>query len=234
MRTFQATYLDREGRRKTAEKWTVELRDPDGRVLSVRLRLTIDLVPLPIAYMSLSEAAKPAEWRRIRQETIEAARGRCGVCGASARLHCHETWQYLDDIGVARLKGFESLCSLCHAVRHLAPERLGHEGEPIDIVPALEHFCRVNGCSPAFCDRYVTKAWWLWGCRNQRRWRVDLGCWARLVPSHMRRGRFLRPVIRERLAEKERRRRVGIALVNRGSRPPKRKHGAEKRKGKRT
>jgi len=170
-----------------------------------RLRLTIQMVPGPIAGMSLCEALQGANlhrWRRLRRGVIAAVGGRCAVCGSRGRLYCHEKWQYLDKSGVARLRGFEALCRLCHVVRHgdagLGCMLTGDCAKSRTFKEMAAHFCRVNRCSRARWRRYAAAAIRLWGRRSGRAWRVDLSRWAALVPTERRRGRWLLPTERQR------------------------------------
>jgi len=121
-----------------------------------------------------------------------AAGRRCQACGASGRLSCHETWQYADNIGVARLKGFWALCNACHTVCHLGAWGLGVMPMPPGFDPAA-HWCKVNRLDRAAWDRHEAAAWATWKNRGQRSWRVDLGRWADLMLAERRRGRRLLP-----------------------------------------
>ncbi|MFO8012094.1 MAG: hypothetical protein R6X20_02195, partial [Phycisphaerae bacterium] len=158
----------------------------------MRLRLAIELVPSPVWYINLRRAMPRSKWDRLRHEVYRAAGKRCQACGAEGRLNCHETWEYDDDAGVVRLKGFRALCWNCHAVCHLGAWSVGVMKGPADFDPAA-HWCRINGLDMAAWRRHEAAAWATWDKRSERQWSVDLGRWADLVPPERRRGHWLRP-----------------------------------------
>ena len=128
----------------------------------MRLRLTAELVPKPIWFANLRKAVRRSQWDRIRRAAYRAAGECCEVCGARGRLSCHEKWKYVDNIGVARLVGFEALCDLCHGVRHLGAVNLGVMGPAITPERVAEHACRVNDRTPADWERHVAEIFRLW------------------------------------------------------------------------
>jgi len=211
--------------------------------MAVRLRLMIRPVPEPIKGVNLSNLAKPEAWKRLRRKVLDAGAGRCAVCRVQGRLNCHEKWQYVEKrrvVGVvrvegisdrperwklyaespavARLVGFEALCSLCHAVRHFdnvdrwgpgGPKKIAGRREKVEefkeetdawirrtktaCEKAVEHFCRVNHCAGADFQRHWDRVLEVRKRRDKRAWQVDLGRWAVLVPAQRRKGRLLLP-----------------------------------------
>jgi len=211
--------------------------------MATRLRLTITPVPAPIYGMRLSAVARPGAWQRLRRKVLDAAAGRCAVCRVRGRLNCHEKWQYVEKrrvVGVvrvmgvsdrpkrlklyaespavARLVGFEALCSLCHAVRHFdttdrwgirGPKKIAGRGEKMEEFEeepdawirriqtahekTVEHFYRVNRCESGQLQQHWDRVLEVRKRRDERAWQVDLGRWAVLVPAQRRKGRLSLP-----------------------------------------
>ena len=137
------------------------------------LKLTIELVPETCWYSNLREQIKSTDWKRISAETRSA--GMCAVCGVSGvRLACHERWEYDDQRGIQRLRGFVALCDSCHAVKHI-----GHTGvvavragRPELLEDAIGHFMRVNRVDLEAFNAHKTEAFAVWRQRSARcRWR---------------------------------------------------------------
>jgi len=162
-----------------------------------RLRLSIQKVPRPIARANLSVACAGVGWPRLSQQVIAVAGGRCAICGRrgrNVRIHCHEKWQYLDNLGVARLVGLQALCTLCHGTVHSPDVQTVRPGKRFR-GPAfwLKRCCRINGCTPAEWERHEEEARQLWEYRSALAWRVDLGPWAPMLPAKRRKARWLLP-----------------------------------------
>lgn len=133
------------------------------------VKLQPELVPRPLwrisAYRTLGRGK---DWKSIRQDTLEAGGGHCGVCGDSTPpLYCHEKWDYDDKTGMATLVGFQALCDPCNWATHigLAGER-GHSQE------ARAQLARVNGMSAGEVDALIERAKKDWMRRSQMRWEV--------------------------------------------------------------
>ena len=160
----------------------------------MRLRLPIQLVPVRIQYMTLHRAVTQATWDRLRRKVYRAADHRCKACGKGGRLNCHEVWKYDDKRGVARLTGFRALCPTCHEVCHTGSVDWFYSASPRPLdFEAAEYWCKVNGRGLAAWARHYRAAYRKREKRNRRRWRVDLGRWADLVPAKRRHGRWLLP-----------------------------------------
>ena len=84
---------------------------------------------------SLANVLTPTSWRRIKATYIEAAGGRCRICGEIApkdpvrkvrgnkTIEAHEIWSYHDardgGPGIQRLDDILALCGSCHMMFHL-------------------------------------------------------------------------------------------------------------------
>jgi hypothetical protein len=93
------------------------------------VRLRADLLPASSWGSNLRGILTASAWDRLRRPVIEAAGGRCQICGARPRARqpdCHEQWAFAlgaqDDgaaIPVQRLIRLVALCTGCHAVQHV-------------------------------------------------------------------------------------------------------------------
>ena len=148
------------------------------------LRLQIELVPEPCWYSNMRKAMPPAAWDKLRKQVYAQYGYRCGICGASARLHCHEIWQYDDKEHIQTLQGFIALCEWCHHVKHLGLAGiLAREGK-LDYDRVIAHFLTVNECSWEDFELHRRQAFDQWRERNNYQWRTDLGKDAHLVSAN--------------------------------------------------
>ena len=90
------------------------------------LRLTIEPIPAGSRLAILAKLLPSGQWSRIRHEVYRKAGFRCQICGHEGQLHCHELWQYNEQSWHQWLQGFQTLCSDCHAVKHLLFTRDDH------------------------------------------------------------------------------------------------------------
>jgi hypothetical protein len=138
------------------------------------LRLTIELVPETCWYSNMRALLPSAEWDRLRRQVYRDYSHRCGICGASGRLHCHEIWRYDDAAHVQRLEGYIALCSWCHHVKHIGLAKLLAARGELDFERVVTHFLRVNGCDRATFERHCADAFALWRERSRHAWRTEL------------------------------------------------------------
>lgn len=147
------------------------------------LRLQIELVPQPCWYSNMRKVMLPIAWDKLRKQVYAQYGYKCGICGASARLHCHEIWQYDDKEHVQLLLGFIALCEWCHHVKHLGLAGiLASEGK-LDYDRVIAHFLTVNECSQEDFELHRRQAFDQWRERNNYQWRTDLGKYAHLVSA---------------------------------------------------
>ena len=145
------------------------------------LKLTIELVPRPCWYSNMRGAIPKAAWDKLRRQIYARYQQRCGICGANARLHCHELWSYDDTTHVQTLTGFIALCEWCHHVKHLGHAGILASAGKLDYQQVIAHFLKVNGCSEAQFEAHSHQAFAQWQERNRHTWRTDLGEYAGLV-----------------------------------------------------
>jgi hypothetical protein len=139
------------------------------------LRLSIELVPKSSFFNNLRTVVSTEEWDRIRKRTYADYEHRCGICGATGRLACHERWAYDDTTHEQRLLGFIALCDLCHHVKHIGYAGVLAMRGQLDLARVVEHFLRVNDCDRATFERHKREAFALWRERSRQSWRIHLG-----------------------------------------------------------
>lgn len=88
--------------------------------------LVFELIP-QVMHRKCVRAVLPNDiWRLLRKMTIEADGQRCGECGSTQQLECHEVWRYLPPVTgdpggrhLMKLVGLRALCHLCHLGKHI-------------------------------------------------------------------------------------------------------------------
>lgn len=147
----------------------------------VSLRLVAELVPQPCWYSNMRSLVPRPVWDRLRRQVYAQYQHRCGICGAEARLHCHEIWSYDDTAHVQTLSGFIALCEWCHHIKHLGHSAsLASEGK-LDYNRVIEHFTHVNNCTREQFEAHRRQVFEQWEARNQYSWRTELGDYEGLV-----------------------------------------------------
>jgi len=107
-------------------------------------KLTFEMVPEECWYSNLRSVLQPKDWDVVRRDAYARAKGRCSICGRSARLEAHEKWSYDEQLALQKLEDVVALCRNCHEIKHVNRTYLvGRGGE------AMEHFMKVNGCTQA-------------------------------------------------------------------------------------
>jgi hypothetical protein len=132
-------------------------------------KLVPELVPEPLWGVSAYRAlGKSTPWKAIRQDTLHEASNRCQFCGSEGpQLACHDKWEYDDRKCIATLIGFEIRCPLCHLATHIGRAmRIGHLQE------AVEHICKVNGCTVKDVEKVIDAEMPLWKKRSKKKWTV--------------------------------------------------------------
>jgi hypothetical protein len=145
------------------------------------LRLTIELVPKTSWCSNMRCAIPRAAWDRLRKQVYADYDFKCGVCGASGPLSCHEQWDYDDKAHIQRLAGFIALCALCHHVKHIGLAGILAVQGSLDYDVVVEHFMAVNRCDLATFKAYKAGAFAQWRERSAHEWMVDLGPYAAMV-----------------------------------------------------
>lgn len=142
------------------------------------MKLKIELVPKTCWYSNLRKILPKGEWDKIRREVYKKANHKCEICGAgNQKLNCHEIWGYDDKKNIQKLKGFQSLCTNCHWIKHFGLAGIkSNEGE-LDMVKLKNHFQEINRISSEEFEKHVEEAFKIWVIRSKKEWVTDLGEW---------------------------------------------------------
>lgn len=144
------------------------------------MKLEIDLVPATSWYKNLRDLLPRSVWDRTRVKAYADSGYRCAICGAKAKLNCHEIWEYDDEKHIQKLKGFIALCHLCHDVKHfgrtqiVAQQRRDYEY----IEQVILHFAKVNNCNRDEFTKHQKKAFEQWREWSLQEWQIDFGAYA--------------------------------------------------------
>jgi len=147
------------------------------------MKLPIDLIPESSWGKNLRTMMGRSRWDRLRATVLAEQGNVCAICSSSRKLQCHEVWEFDDKKGVQRLRGFQASCSLCHLASHFGlAQNLALQGH-LDLDNVIAHSLQVNGVSMKQFEKHKTAAFALWNKRSKRKWKLDLGQWASLVPN---------------------------------------------------
>ena len=129
------------------------------------------LIPRSTWYNNVRSRVSRDKWNAIR---VHFKKPSCAYCGCRHGLHCHEVWKYDDVNHIQRLVGFESVCFLCHAVKHLGLVGIQAQQGYLDYSGLVEHYCVVNECTEEnfLADR--KEAFRLWEERSKHEWTIDV------------------------------------------------------------
>ena len=141
-----------------------------GELVPLKRLLGISLIPKTSWYSNVRSQVSRDVWSAIRLRVMKRS---CQYCGCRYGLHCHEVWSY-DENYVQSLKGFETTCFLCHAIKHLGLAGLMAKRGDLDYQRLIKHYCEVNGCTEDdfLLDR--EEAFELWEERSQHGWTIDI------------------------------------------------------------
>ena len=159
-----------------------------------KMKLTIELVPSTVWYLSIyqfyKKARQPQKWHEIKKGLFEKEGRFCWICREeSAKLEAHEIWSYDDIRHIQKLEGIHHLCHFCHKIKHIGLWLHTQDGERMlkkegflkeDII---RHFCKVNGCSWEEFKRQEDEAFRVWKQRSRFQWKQDFG---EYDPAHER------------------------------------------------
>jgi hypothetical protein len=165
--------LYQQTRARGSSKW-------EGQ-MAMQFRLTTELVPRGSWYDNMRSVLPKTEWDKLRKSVYAEYDHRCGICGAEARLNCHEIWEYDDQQHIQTLRGFIALCDWCHHVKHLGLAGILADEGKLDYEKVVQHFMIVNGCDRTAFEDYKHQVFAQWRARSQHKWTVNLGQYGVLV-----------------------------------------------------
>ncbi len=142
--------------------------------MSNERKLQIELVPRPLWRKSLKSTLGRSEWDRIRRIVYRRQGYKCGICGATGTLYCHEQWEYDDDNCTQTLTGFIAVCDDCNNCIHMG--RAQSVLSKADFNSVLEHYAKVNGCSKEDTSKDIAEASAKWRERSSiNEWTTVIG-----------------------------------------------------------
>ena len=130
--------------------------------------LVVDLIPSTAWHASLANVLVKRSWDVIRDEEAKKTSG-CTECGVKTGLECHERWSYLEELGIQRLDGFETLCGACHETRHL-----GFASVRGRLAQAMDRLALINRLEIRERRPYLDLVYARFEHRSKRRWAMDL------------------------------------------------------------
>lgn len=140
------------------------------------MKLDAELIPVGTWGANLRSLMPPSGWNRLRKSVYAEAGHKCEICGQDGfsqnRKHAveaHEIWEYDDIRKVQILKGVQSLCPMCHCVKHYGRSLRVGAGNKI-----REHIAEVNGWTREFVLGYESLIFHIHTLRSQFRWTVDI------------------------------------------------------------
>jgi hypothetical protein len=144
------------------------------------LKLEIELVPGPLWGKSLAGTLPKDRWMALRSRMIQEKGERCEVCGQVGSVQLHEIWHYDDKRHIQRLAGFQILCLLCHQVKHMGRTSILAKEGKLDLKSVIDHFCKVNGCTPQDYKKHEKEVREKWKERSKYKWTQDLSLLERI------------------------------------------------------
>lgn len=162
------------------------MNQEDGTPNTIRLKLMIELVPESAWGNNLRTILRKSVWEKLRKSIYAAYGNRCGICGATGRLNCHEVWAYDDRNHIQTLRGFIALCEWCHHVKHIGLTQLLAEQGKIDFERVVQHFMTVNDCDRETFEEHRRVAFHVFHERSRHEWRINYGQYTSLVEQGRR------------------------------------------------
>lgn len=139
------------------------------------LKLTIELVPETSWCNNIRNTVSKSVWDHIRKKAYSEYHNKCGICGVSGQLSCHEIWDYDDTTHVQSLKGFIALCNPCHMIKHIGMAGILAKQGKLDLNKLMQHFIAVNNCDSKEFEKHVGMAFDAWEKRSKYQWSINFG-----------------------------------------------------------
>ena len=136
------------------------------------LKLQIELVPGSCWWSNVRSNVTKKQWDNIRNPVYAKANLLCEICGERGTKHpveCHEVWIYDDNNLTQTLGHFQSLCPLCHEVKHIGLAGVLGNGER-----AANRFKRINQLDEALASKIKSAVFRQWNIRSRQQWTLDI------------------------------------------------------------
>ena len=137
-----------------------------------RLPLQIELVPKSSWLHNIRKAVTGSQWDRIRKIVYIKANFLCEICGEVGTQHkveCHEVWSYDDKSNTQKLTSLQSICPLCHEVKHIGRASLFGKHER-----AFNRFVKINSLREDDAVEIEHAVFKQWKLRSKRSWKLDV------------------------------------------------------------
>jgi len=138
------------------------------------LKLTIKLVPASSWNQNLRSLLKPKMWESLRKEIYKKYNYKCSICNSDGRLHAHEVWEYDDKNYIQKLVDIITLCSKCHAVKHIGLAGIQASEGKTNFENLVKHFMEVNNCDRETFEKHQREAFKKFEERSKYDWLIDL------------------------------------------------------------
>lgn len=136
------------------------------------LKLQIELVPASCFWSNVRSNVTAKQWDNIRKPIYQKANFLCEICGGKGTKHpveCHEVWIYDDKTLIQRLDYFQSLCPLCHEVKHIGLAGILGNGPR-----AFNRFKEINKLDEIMAKKISGSVSKQWGIRSRQKWELNL------------------------------------------------------------
>lgn len=133
--------------------------------------LSIELIPKTAWYQNVRSTVPRDVWLEIR---VLHLKGQCQYCGTKHSLNLHEVWKWDDVRHVQSLAGFETVCFLCHNIKHLGLGGILVEQGVISRQELVKQYCWVNDCSAKNFEHDAMEAMRVWEERSKFVWILDM------------------------------------------------------------
>lgn len=143
-------YLADQGRKRELKNIQEALDKPENRLIAFELVPKMQGCRNVRSYLEYTTGSYKT-WSRIRNNEELKANGKCIVCGYdsksvnenTSKTDCHEVWHYDINTKTQKLLRLESLCTVCHKIKHIDQHSRNEE----DFNTLLELYSVLNDIS---------------------------------------------------------------------------------------
>lgn len=144
------------------------------------MKLAIELIPIPTMNVNVRSHISSYRWRQLSLNVQRRDGYACVICGRRKghevhKLHCHEQWEFDEELGIQRLVDMISLCFQCHMIKHIGFADM--QGW-IEQYALIEHFCKVNEVEREQFAIHLDESVQQWIIRNRIDWTVDMSIYS--------------------------------------------------------
>ena len=136
------------------------------------LKLQIELVPKSCWWANVRSNVTGKQWDNIRKPVYQRANFLCEICGGKGTKHpveCHEVWIYDDTTLIQRLGYFQSLCPLCHEVKHIGLAKIRGNARR-----AFNRFMEINELDENIANQIENAVFKQWKMRSKKQWKLNI------------------------------------------------------------